>query len=68
MIKIIKPGTKKQAVCDNCGAVLSYDTEEDVKYENVKTFAMNCVDGLTLREEYITCPQCKHKIITKAVR
>lgn len=68
MIKIIKSGTKKQAVCDNCGAVLSYDTEEDIKYESVKTFTTNCIGGPTLKEEYITCPQCKHKIVLKAIR
>ena len=31
MIKILKPGTKKETTCDKCGALLSYDENEDVK-------------------------------------
>ena len=33
MIKILKPGTKKEVTCDKCGALLSYDENEDVKEE-----------------------------------
>lgn len=36
MIKIIKPGTLREVTCNNCGAVLQYDTTEDMKTENVK--------------------------------
>ena len=31
MIKIIKPGTKKEVECTKCGALLSYDETEDVQ-------------------------------------
>lgn len=31
MIKIIKPGYLKEAQCLKCGAVLSYDENEDVE-------------------------------------
>lgn len=36
MIKILKPGTKKEATCDKCGALLSYDENEDVKEECIE--------------------------------
>lgn len=38
MIKIIKPGTLRKVTCNNCGAVLRYDTTEDMKTENVESF------------------------------
>lgn len=42
MIKILKPGTKKEITCDKCGALLSYDENEDVKEECIeKMFATN---------------------------
>lgn len=55
MIKIIKPGFLKETQCSKCGAVLSYDENEDVE---------------TYRKpvKYITCPQCKNEIVLKAVR
>lgn len=31
MINIIKPGYLKEAQCSKCGAVLSYDENEDVE-------------------------------------
>lgn len=36
MIKILKPGTKKEITCDKCGALLSYDEKEDVKEEYIE--------------------------------
>ena len=68
MIKIIKPGFLKEVTCQKCGAVLSYDSQEDVKSENEKTFLTNCVEGTTRQRKYITCPQCKNKIALNAVR
>lgn len=64
MIKIIKPGTLREVTCNNCGAVLRYDTTEDIKTEDVKTFLAN--SGRT--QQYIVCPQCKNKIVLNAVR
>lgn len=31
MIKIIKPGCLKETQCSKCGAVLSYDENDDVE-------------------------------------
>lgn len=68
MIKILKQGTLKKCTCDNCGSVLSYDENEDVLEETVKTFAANCVGGFSKSQKYIICPQCNEKIVLKATR
>lgn len=68
MIKIIKPGTLRKVTCNNCGAVLRYDTTEDMKTENVKSFLANCVEVYKRQQQYIICPQCKNKIVLNAVR
>lgn len=68
MIKIIKPGTLREVTCNNCGAVLRYDTTEDMKTENVKSFLANCVEAYERQQQYIICPQCKNKIVLNAVR
>ena len=68
MIKIIKPGTLREVTCNNYGAVLQYDTTEDMKTENVKSFLANCVEAYKRQQQYIICPQCKNKIVLNAVR
>lgn len=69
MIKILKPGTLKEATCDKCGAVLSYDESEDVKEENIeKHFVTNMPSGYGRKHKYIICPQCHNKIITWSTR
>lgn len=57
MIRILKPGTLKKCICDNCGSILSYDENEDVLEEYNKTFAANCVGGFSKPQKYIICPQ-----------
>lgn len=69
MIKILKPGTLKEATCQKCGAVLSYDEAEDVKEDSVeKHFATNIPSGFGYKQKYIVCPQCKNKIVTWSTR
>lgn len=69
MIKIIKPGTLKEATCLKCGTVMSYDETEDVKEENTeKKFATNMPCGFGYRQKYIVCPQCKNKIVLSSSR
>lgn len=68
MIKIVKPGTKKKIECDECGAILSYDV---IDVETCKTDQSHFIGGcIEVKREYefITCPQCKHKIILSATR
>ena len=69
MIKILKPGTKKEITCDKCGALLSYDEKEDMKEECIeKAFVTNMPSGCGRKQEYIICPQCKNKIVTWSTR
>lgn len=69
MIKILKPGTLKEATCQKCGAVLSYDEAEDVKEDSVeKHFVTNMPSGFGYKQKYIVCPQCKNKIVTWSTR
>ena len=69
MIKILKPGTLKEATCDKCDAVLSYDESEDVKEESIeKHFVTNIPSGFGYKQKYIICPQCKNKIILSSTR
>lgn len=53
MIKIIKSGTLREVTCNNCGAVLRYDTTEDIKTEDVKSFLANCVEILEIEANKI---------------
>lgn len=62
MIKIIKEGTRKELTCESCGCVFSYESE-DTKFEDKPS----PVGGM-YREDYIECPQCKSKILLKAMR
>ena len=41
MIKIIKPGYLKEAQCLKCGAVLSYDENEDVETRYERGYRLN---------------------------
>lgn len=52
MITVIKQGKKKQAVCDNCGAILEY---ENCDIEKVQVHANE-------HSHEITCPCCKNMI------
>lgn len=63
MIKIIKPGYIKEVMCQKCGALLSYDEKEDVKTDGVDSDF-----GPMYMGKYITCPQCKNKIVLEAIR
>ena len=63
MIKILKPGTLKEATCNKCGAVLSYDESEDMKDENI-----DMPSGFGHKRKYIICPQCNNKIILSSTR
>ena len=60
MVKVIKSGNIKTTECVHCGAILSYDVNEDVKkeidYEDVWSVAdayyyLKC-------NHYLLCPEC----------
>jgi hypothetical protein len=67
MIKILKPGTKKEVTCDKCGALLSYDENEDVETKYEKDIA-STMETYRKPVKYIICPQCKNKIVTWSTR
>lgn len=69
MIKIIKPGTKREVTCDKCGAVLSYDTSEDVQMENIECRG-DTGERMWFKKQrnYIRCPQCEYKIVLEIMR
>ena len=49
MIKIIEPGTRKNAKCSACRCVFSYEEEDINMFPNARR------NSVTL---YINCPQC----------
>lgn len=57
MIKIIEPGTKKIAVCDDCGCKFSFE-KEDVQFRGHDPLRPNWY------QHFVLCPQChKEKIL-----
>lgn len=66
MIEVLKRGTRKQCVCEHCGAELSYE-EKDIKNDK-KGHALGMISlrmfqtGKSYPSKYIICPQCKHPI------
>lgn len=63
MIEIIKEGTKKITSCNICGCEFSFE-DEDIKTSYKDTFYVIA----PRLYEYVTCPQCKNKIILKQVK
>ena len=67
MINIIKPGYLKEAQCPKCGAILSYDENEDVEKGFSKELSNFSSEFFNRMYLYIVCPQCGNKIILKEV-
>ena len=60
MIKIIKPGTRHKAECNECGCVFSYEEEDLTKLGVINTKdKMNPIFSRT--ECLIKCPQCGYE-------
>ena len=75
MIKILRPGTLQQIDCSNCGALLSYDGATDVQESTLPSRELlldtkdySLPEPIQGKEYYITCPQCKNKIILSKTR
>jgi DNA-directed RNA polymerase subunit RPC12/RpoP len=66
MINIVKPGYLKETQCPKCGAVLSYDENEDVQKDFSKELSKFSSEFFNRMRLYIVCPQCGNKIILKA--
>lgn len=65
MITIIKEGTKKEATCNKCGCVFSYENED---IQHAGSELMRIGHPTTYEKEFIECPQCKYRITLKATR
>ena len=59
MIKIIKEGTKRKAMCEECGCVFSFEAEDVKKAES---------NGFGGYKEIVDCPQCHNSCIVRATR
>jgi uncharacterized Zn finger protein len=65
MIEVLKHGNdKKEIECKNCGALLRYDRQEDVKIRDLINENGRSVGQMF----YITCPDCKRAVKIETVR
>lgn len=61
MIKIIKKGTRRQATCETCGCIFSYEAEDinpNCAFPGMKPGYKN----------HVICPQCHNDIIVSQTR
>lgn len=69
MIKILRPGTKKEVECPNCGALLSYDISDILEKSSHSIAETSSASWLSSKNTtYIICPQCNNEIILSATR
>ena len=69
MIKILRPGTRKEAECPSCGALLSYDISDIIDKSSHSITETSSAFWLNSKNTaYIICPQCNNKIILSATR
>ena len=67
MIKVIRPRTRNNVECANCGALLSYE-KEDIKDGFDKKLNQSAVEIFRIPYRYITCPECGEEIRMVATR
>ena len=60
MIEVLKEGTKKQCICENCGTEFSYDYEDIVM--DLKKFFWITLRAKGTMKKYVPCPKCGLKI------
>lgn len=61
MSKVIKPRTRMNVECVNCGALLSYE-KEDVKKAASKKFNETSFEHFNDYYDHIICPECGEEI------
>ena len=65
-MEVIKHGnTYNEVECKKCGALLSY-CKADIKEDNYGEFYF-IEPKRNTHEEYVTCPECRTKIILKRI-
>lgn len=67
MIKVIRPRTRRNVECANCGALLSYE-EEDVREGSDKEFIQCTMSINHIPYNYIICPECGETIRLAVIR
>lgn len=68
MIKIIKAGTRRKAMCDECGCIFSYEAE-DIKHLEKHNGENHLVDGTKSGfKSCVICPQCHNGFIISQIR
>lgn len=65
MITIIKEGTKKEATCNKCGCVFSYENED---IQHIGSTLRTISSPSHYSKDVVECPQCKYQIVLKATR
>lgn len=66
MITILKPGTLRKVICTDCGALLRYDINEDIK-KGTENLANISGGSFEKSFDYIDCPQCNFRIILSPI-
>lgn len=58
MIRIIEPGTKQIAICNDCGCKFSFEKEDilekELQYQSY--------------QEYVICPQCHKQYTVRTIK
>lgn len=67
MIKVIRPRTRRNVECINCGAILSYE-DEDIKQGTNKAISSVDFQKFGVPYKYIICPECGQEIQLVATR
>lgn len=67
MIKVIKPRSRRNIECMNCGALLSYE-KEDVKKAASKKFNETAFEFVNDYHDHIICPEYGEEIRLGAIR
>lgn len=61
MIKIIEPGTKQIAICNDCGCKFSYEKEDILHFVSQGVLTITAKD-------YVICPQCHSQYTVRTTR
>jgi len=65
MIKIIKRGTRKTAICENCGCEFSFEPEDIKRANNAGYVITKTSIEIRSAQNYVECPQCKEEVIVE---
>lgn len=64
MIKIIEHGARKERRCENCGCLFSF---EAIDVETGYATGISGLENYKMPYKFVSCPECKRKIIVAGV-